>query len=290
MSSLLDKLTGKAPLREDPVDANKAADGAAENEADGKGKDSPKFGLNKKPKGPVASNMTERKTDYSYLLVILKWMIPMGVCLLLIIGATFTDSVMNSGLRSQISQQVVDHENLQNKINAKQAELDAKIADAEREANSGKILVSDKHIEDDAAAEKFFSRYLTWSSSKEYNELRGEFKAIYASSPQFVEVLFPEEWFCVDPVTYEQINYIDYEHMNLKFDRIESYRLGLGEDRVSPSYVAVITASRTNPNGSISTVLFYTEYDIVQTAGEDGSVVRGMNLKRIVPLVEREDY
>lgn len=279
MSTLWEKLTGKAPLVENKDDAAQA--GGTENGAENKA-EKKRIRKARREEDKQMGTMRARKKDYSFLKVILKWMIPIGICLALLIASKFVDGFMNNAARARIAEQVTVHGENQNKIITAQDDINA--AQEQLKQDEGRMVFAGKpHDEDDAVAASFFGKYMTWSSGEEYEALREEFMLVAPDSPTAQECLFPKQWSYQDPDTLDIISYIDTEHMNLKFDRLEAYRTGASLETSGVSYAAIVLATRdADAFGSKSERLaFYAEYEIANG---------GIKLGRMYSLTGMEEY
>lgn len=299
MASMWDKLTGKAPWVEDPEEdeddealeeAEEAEDGTEDDAADEAedetedeiedGDEGPRFRFGKKKQ--VAAHMKERAKDRSYLKAIGWWMIPMGACLVLLLLSLGVDGLMNNDARAQIARNTLTIQDNANKILTAKADIAA--AESQKSQDEGRMVwAEDTHVEDDAAASAFFQRYMTWSNSAEYKALRDEFQIMYPGDSNALNCLFPEQWSYQDPNTLDVRDYIDREHLNLKFDRLTAYRLGSSVSTAAVSYGAIVLANRDADTFGSSTqrLAFYAEYDIL-----DGAVA----LHNIYQLSDMKEY
>lgn len=269
MSSLWDKLTGKAPFRED---------GETVEHDDAKKPEKDKRGSNR------AVNMKERKRDFTPFISILKWLIPVGICLLLLIGSSFADSILNDASRLRIAEQVSQHKGYANIKDTKNADIKAR--QAQIALDEGRIVhASDTNDADNAVAGEFFRKYLTWGSSEEYNKLRDEALGLFENEAgNIMSCLFPVQWQYYDPDTLDLVYYIDKEGLNLKFDSLESYRTGTATDTGGVTYSAIVSATRNvmSQYGTVSNkLMFYAEYEVAQG---------NLTLTAIYSITDRSDF
>lgn len=233
-----------------------------------------------------AANMKEKKRDFSSLIIILKWLIPVGVCLAVLIMSQFVDGMMNNKSRAAIAQQVDDHAANLSKIEVAKANIDAAKRQVEQDAGRMTWLDESKNASyepDMKVANTFFSRYLTWSSSKEYNSLRDEFLKMFEEFSIQSQTLFPKEWEYYSDKEKDKVTYIDSGDIALKFERLTAYRLGTPEGSVGTSYAGIVTAIRSvGPlDARPKTLAFYVEFDVIDSA---------VSLKTVSELVSQRGY
>ena len=249
MSSLFDKLTGKAPFREDddmPKDKSEAK------------ADKPKKA---KPGRQRASNMVEKKKDRSHLIVILKWAIPIFICIGLVIGSRFADGFINNDNRAEIAAKLSEHQANLNKIQQKTDGIKA-LQQQQQEDKDRMVSADGRHDEDDAIAIAEFTKYMTWSTGAAYNNLKDAAEHAHGVNSPMVRCLFPEQWNRYDPDTQNLIQYIDQEGLNLAYEGMKAYRTGSSAETGSVFYSAIITATRSLPGAKAQRLMFYAEYTI----------------------------
>ena len=223
----------------------------------------------------TAKNMSQKKANYSDLKIVGKWLIPIGVCFLIMIAMRiYAGSINDDLLATQVQQeqQFVDNKN---ELDLRKNELDAK--ERNKIAAQSKIPVAnEKNEKDDQIASEWFRRTLTWGTGAQFEELRREMLKVYDENSSVISCWFPEQWNLYDDENMALVYYIDAEHLNSQYQSLDAYMLYGIEGSNGIHYGGFITTA--NQNMDIQSLqretknYYYVEYDVTDGRVENVEV------------------
>ena len=190
-----------------------------------------------------------------------KIMIISAVCLVVI---TLTGAITNASVSRQ-SKAIEEQENqiydLQNQLDIKSQTASAGQTQLVLDTTG---LSEERKATDDAIAEAFAKRVLTWDNGKDYDAMREEIKSEYdlTEDSDFMQVFLHKYNNPVQP-NGETIYYIDELGINCQFESLESYVTNLQKDQNGLySYFAFVRFSSSDKGGNEGFATVIMTYDI----------------------------
>lgn len=125
-------------------------------------------------------------------------------------------------------------------------------------------LSEERKATDDAIAEAFAKRVLTWDNGKDYDAMREEIKSEYdlTEDSDFMQVFLHKYNNPVQP-NGETIYYIDTHEINCQFESLESYVTNIQNDKNGLySYFAFVRFSSSDKGGNEGFATVIMTYDI----------------------------
>ncbi len=241
MASLLDKLTGKAPMIEDDDDD------VVEEKA------SKEDTLRQRSNENIARKSSKKKSsiDTESLGIIFKWFVPVLCCIAAAIIMNFIMTKYNAGAEQQLSERIKTHKEKQDELTllAQQAQS-SKTKDTM--AKTGVTYAGEINETDKAIAEDFFKKFGTWSTGDQFDNLRREAMKDYgyAEDSSFMQVFLPRQGSYHDKDTGKWFYQIDYDKLHSKFERMQIFKLPQDNQSVVEQYYAgIVSLSRTENTG-----------------------------------------
>ena len=190
-----------------------------------------------------------------------KIMIISAVCLVVI---TLTGTITNASVSHQ-SKAIEEQENqiydLQNQLDIKTQTASAGQTQLVLDTTG---LSEERKATDDAIAEAFAKRVLTWDNGKDYDAMREEIKSEYdlTEDSDFMQVFLHKYNNPVQP-NGETIYYIDTHEINCQFESLESYVTNIQNDKNGLySYFAFVRFSSSDKGGNEGFATVIMTYDI----------------------------
>ena len=249
MASLWDKLTGKAPFKEDvPADAT-------ENTAE-------KSEKTEKAEKVKVEKPAKKKKDNTDLKTCAKWVAPIIGCFVAILLMNGVMTLVNSGRKNTIATQQDDILKIKDEITIKTNEY-SDLVNLDTAAKENVIDGAEDTSADDAVAAALFEKYTTWSSGDEYENLR--LSAInedgFSATSSFITTLLPAQGSYQDKDTGTWYYQVDSQNLNSKYESLKTYKLDGDGNYAAILKVSMIDKSATGMNtGKI--VSIYTTYTV----------------------------
>ena len=223
----------------------------------------------------TAKNMGKKQANYGDLKIIGVWLIPIGVCFLVMLGLRIYAGTINETLliaQAEQEQQFIDNKN---ELDLRKNELDAK--ERNRIAAQNKIpIANSKNEKDDQIASEWFRDALTWGNGEQYETLRKEMLKFYPEDSSVILCWFPEQWNLYDEEKMSLVYYIDAEHLNSQYQSLDAYMLHSIEGSNGMHYAGFITTA--NQNTDMQSLqretknYYYVEYDVTDGRVENVEV------------------
>ena len=281
MARLWDKLTGKAPFKEDPETPD--TKDAKSSDTDATAKKTEKADTKSEPKdSKIKESLDKHVFNNKDLKTVLMWLIPIVVCVILVFITKAIFVAINDPLRNEISAQTVTMNTISNEINAKNNEYFAMESNENYHQKNNTSSDLDTS-EDDAIMVEFLRKYTCWgldgsgnpsaTAGREFDELREDiidYRNTHRDSTtntfdideSFVQCFFPNQGIYHDRETGVDYYQIDYENLNSHFETLSSYPVALISETAT-QYAGIVKLSTKATDGSGR--LTYREVYIVYT-------------------------
>lgn len=204
-----------------------------------------------------------------------KW-VPYIISGALLLISIFIINIQVSSLTTAVDNQNTRVSDLKNQITVQEASNEAKQNEI---VSSSTGLDAARKVQDDKIASSFMDKCLTWSTYKEYTDIRNSLIKDYhlSKDSNFLKVFMPEvvNTKSDDGTDYNRIDVFGY---NLSYDEMESYVTNISEDGDKYSYftfVTVTSQSRNNYEGSAVGAFIYTIDGDGNITDIDASVISG---------------
>lgn len=207
--------------------------------------------------------MSAGKKKESDIAVILKWAIPIFICIGVLVITGFVCSVLKSPDGAVLAEQANTIKTLRDELDIKNNQYhDLESLTASYEELNVYTGAADPN---DAIASDFFKHYCTWQDGEVYESLRDELMGLgYDENSTVVNCFLPEQDITYDTEGHIQYS-IDTNLSNMSFESLTAYRLYV--DGATSYYAGIVQLSTEDWTGgavgnNVSGVYAYVTYSV----------------------------